>query len=49
MADTVFDRIEADILNGNLKPGDVLTELKLCEMLSVSRTPVREALNRLRQ
>ena len=49
MADTVFDRIEADILNGNLKQGDVLTELKLCEMLSVSRTPVREALNRLRQ
>jgi DNA-binding GntR family transcriptional regulator len=49
MADTVFDRIEADILNGNLKRGDLLTELKLCEMLSVSRTPVREALNRLRQ
>ena len=49
IADTVFDRIEADILNGNLKRGDILTELKLCEMLSVSRTPVREALNRLRQ
>ena len=49
MADAVFDRIEADILNGKLLPGDLLTELKLCEMLSVSRTPVREALNRLRQ
>lgn len=49
IADTVFDRIEADILNGNLRRGDILTELKLCEMLSVSRTPVREALNRLRQ
>ena len=49
IADSVFDRIEADILNGKLKRGDVLTELKLCEMLSVSRTPVREALNRLRQ
>lgn len=49
IADTVFDRIEADILNGNLKRGDVLTELKLCEMLSVSRTPVREAMGRLRQ
>ena len=49
IADSVFDRIEADILNGNLKQGELLTELKLCEMLSVSRTPVREALNRLRQ
>ena len=49
IADSVFDRIEADILNGKLKRGDVLTELRLCEMLSVSRTPVREALNRLRQ
>lgn len=49
IADTVFDRIEADILNGNLKRGDLLTELKLCEMLSVSRTPVREAMGRLRQ
>lgn len=49
IADTVFDRIEADILNGNLRRGDILTELRLCEMLSVSRTPVREALNRLRQ
>ena len=49
MADAVFYRIEADILNGNLKQGELLTELKLCEMLSVSRTPVREALNRLRQ
>lgn len=49
IADTVFDRIEADILNGTLPPGELLTELKLCELLSVSRTPVREALNRLRQ
>ncbi len=49
MADAVFSRIEEAILNGNLVSGELLTENKLCEMLSVSRTPVREALNRLRQ
>ena len=49
MADAVFSRIEEAILNGDLASGDLLTENKLCEMLSVSRTPVREALKRLQQ
>lgn len=49
MADAVFSRIEEAILNGNLGSGELLTENKLCEMLSVSRTPVREALKRLQQ
>ena len=49
MADAVFAQIEEAILNGVLSSGELLTENKLCEMLSVSRTPVREALNRLRQ
>lgn len=49
MAESVFAQIEEAILNGNLKSGELVTENKLCEMLSVSRTPVREALNRLRQ
>ena len=49
IADAVFDSIEQAILNGTLKGGEILTEHKLCDMLSVSRTPVREALNRLRQ
>ena len=49
IAETVFAKIEEAILNGNLRSGEILTENKLCEQLSVSRTPVREALNRLRQ
>lgn len=48
MADSVFDRIEESILDGTFKKGDCIGELKLCEMLGVSRTPVREALTRLR-
>ena len=49
IADAVFDSIEQAILNGTLKGGEILTEHKLCDMLSVSRTPVREAMGRLRQ
>lgn len=48
-ADFVFDTLEDDILSGKYQQGELLTELKLCERLNVSRTPVREALNRLKQ
>lgn len=47
LADQVYEKIEADILSGKYERGEVLTELKLCETLGVSRTPVREALRRL--
>ena len=49
IAETVFNTIENDILDGKIKSGELLTELKLCELLNVSRTPVREALKRLKQ
>ena len=49
MADRVFERVEDDILSGKYAPGEMLTELKLCAELDVSRTPVREALKRLMQ
>ena len=49
LADQVFERLESDILSGVYKRGEVLTELKLCEALGVSRTPVREAMKRLEQ
>ncbi|MBR2340418.1 MAG: GntR family transcriptional regulator [Clostridia bacterium] len=49
IADVVFDRIEEDILNGTFARGDIISELKLSAMLGVSRTPIREALTRLRQ
>ncbi len=47
LADQVFDQLEADILSGKYKRGEILTELKISENLGVSRTPVREALHRL--
>lgn len=49
MADIVFEKIEDAILSGEFAEGEVITELKLCKLLDVSRTPVREALTRLRQ
>lgn len=47
-ADIVFDRIEESILSGEFPKGSIITELKLSSMLDVSRTPIREALTRLR-
>ena len=49
LADFVFETLENDILSGIYNRGDTLTELKLCERLGVSRTPIREALNRLKE
>lgn len=49
IADQVFEKIENDILTNVYTPGEVVTELGLSEALSVSRTPVREALHRLEQ
>ncbi len=39
--------LEADIVEGRLRPGDRLEERGLAERFGVSRTPVREALRRL--
>lgn len=49
LADQVFDQLENDIIMGTIPRGEVLTELKLVELLGVSRTPIREALRRLEQ
>ena len=49
LADQVFEKLEDDIVYGVYKRGELLTELKLAEVLGVSRTPIREALRRLEQ
>ena len=47
LANQVFERIEANILNGVYAQGEILSESRLAADLGVSRTPVREALTRL--
>lgn len=41
-----YSLILEEIMNGSLKPGEVVTEVFLAEKYGISRTPVREALNR---
>lgn len=44
----VFDQIVAEVLNGDMRPGEALpSERRLAEVLGVSRPAVREALKRL--
>lgn len=43
----VFATLEQAIINGEYKAGDTLNELKLSQVLGVSRTPIREALMQL--
>jgi DNA-binding GntR family transcriptional regulator len=47
-SDEVYDRVRADIVHGLLRPNQRLVEVELAEQLGVSRTPVRETLQRLR-
>ena len=49
LADQIFKKLERDILSGTYQKGDIIVEMKLCEELGVSRTPVREALKKLEQ
>jgi DNA-binding GntR family transcriptional regulator len=46
---SAYEAIKAMIVTGQLGPGRRVTELDLAEQLQVSRTPVREALNRLQR
>ena len=45
---SIFDRIMTDVNSGVLLPGDVLRDVSIAESLGTSRTPVREALQKLR-
>jgi len=44
---SLLGKLQKDILTGELKPGQKLTEQSLCKIYGVSRTPVREALRQL--
>ncbi|WP_049834465.1 GntR family transcriptional regulator [Octadecabacter temperatus] len=49
LADLVYDQIVGGLQSGAIDPNVRLHQVKLAEMLDVSRTPVREALLRLEQ
>ena len=44
-----LDLLRKSILSGEFKPGERLTESKLCKLTNVSRTSIREALRALEQ
>ena len=49
LEDAVYVQLEEEILTGKLLPGEQLREVALSKRLSVSRTPVRGALHRLKE
>jgi DNA-binding GntR family transcriptional regulator len=48
VADAIYNDILNAVATGDLVPGTRLNDLKMAEQLGISRTPVREALQRLR-
>ena len=48
LRDTAYDRLCDAIVAGTLAPGEALHDGELCDWLGLSRTPVRDALGRLR-
>ncbi len=47
LSDKAYHMLREEILNGELKPGDLLTEEALSAQLGISRTPIRAALQLL--
>lgn len=47
LEESVYYKLEEEILSGALKKGDTLAEISLSRRLGVSRTPVRGAMHRL--
>jgi DNA-binding GntR family transcriptional regulator len=45
--DDVYERVRTAILDGELAPGAVMSQVALAEELGISRTPLREALRML--
>lgn len=47
LSEQVYQQLIDLLVNGELRPGDVIVERRIAEFLNASRTPVREALGRL--
>jgi DNA-binding GntR family transcriptional regulator len=48
LTDQAYDKIRKQIITCRLPPGSEISEIDIAERLSISKTPVREALGRLR-
>lgn len=46
---TPYDYIKLKIIKGEYKPGDIFNELEVAKSLNTSRTPIREAILRLKE
>jgi len=44
LAELAYEALRDSILNGHLKPGDIVNEIPMAREMGISRTPVREAL-----
>lgn len=49
LADTVYDQLKTELFEFQLLPGDRFTEAEVADRTGASRTPVRQALYRLRR
>lgn len=49
LRELAYERLKDAIRNANLPPGEPLSENRISRMLGISRTPVREALQKLSQ
>lgn len=49
LREVAYERLKDAIQQGELQPGEPLSETRLSEALEISRTPVREALQKLAQ
>lgn len=47
LRDRAYEQIKAEILDGNLRPGTAISEAERADILGMSRSPVREALQQL--
>jgi len=47
-ADQAYEQLREMIITGSLQPGEVINEQELVERLGIGRTPIREAIQRLR-
>lgn len=46
--DYAYNVIKENIVNLTLKPGETISDIKISELLGISRTPIREAINKLK-